>query len=88
MSEVPVRPLLYARIRLYRGGQGEYLRDLLQDDQEDLLEELGQLRAAGKPEDDPEVMEVRTTLGHNANTLRDVSGALIELAGPNEDVRR
>lgn len=76
------RPLDFIRVRLYRGGQAETIRDILEDEKEALFEELGDLRGAGKGEDDPRVNEVRTTLRHIINALRDLNNGLIELVGP------
>lgn len=75
------RPLDFVRVRLHRGGQAEYIRDLLEDEKEELMEELGKLRAEGKAEDDTEVEEVRTNLRHLILALKDVSMGMIELAG-------
>lgn len=81
------RPLHFIRIRLYRGGQAEYLRDLCRDEQAELLEELGDLRAKGKTEEDPEIVEVRQNLVWLINTLRDLDTGLLELVGPDSDPR-
>jgi hypothetical protein len=81
------RPLLFIRIRLYRGGQAEFVRDLLRDEQADLMDELTEFRKAGKPEDDPEIEEVKQQLVWIINALRDIDTGLIELAGPDEDPR-
>lgn len=81
------RPLLFIRVRLYRGGQAEYIRDLLRDEQAELMTELGELRGKGKPEDDPEVEEIKQNLVWLINALKDFDTGLIELAGPNEDPR-
>lgn len=83
-----IRPLLYIRVRLYRGGQAEYIRDLLRDEQAALLEDLGRLRGEGKPETDPEVEDIRAKYLHLVNALRDIDAGLIQLAGPDEDPRR
>ena len=76
------RPLDFVRVRLHRGGQAEYIRDLLEDEKEELMEELGKLRAEGKAEDDTDVEEVRNNLRHLILALKDVSMGLIELSGP------
>ena len=75
------RPLDFVRVRLHRGGQAEYIRDLLEDEKEELMEELGKLRAEGKTEDDTEVEECRNNLRHLILALKDVSMGMIELAG-------
>lgn len=76
------RPLDFVRVRLHRGGQAEYIRDLLEDEKEELLADLGSLRASGKEDTDPLVEEVRQNLRHLILALKDVSMGLIELAGP------
>lgn len=75
------RPLDFVRVRLHRGGQAEYIRDLLEDEKEELMEELGRLRAEGNAEDSSEVEEVRANLRHLILALKDVSMGMIELAG-------
>jgi hypothetical protein len=76
------RPLDFIRVRLYRGGQAEYVRDVLEDEKEALFEELGDLRGKGVDENSPETEKVRTNLRHVINALRDLSNGLIELRGP------
>jgi len=76
------RPLNFIRVRLYRGGQAEYLRDLLSDEVEQLYEDLGRLRGEGKGEDDPELVGVTVNIRHLNSALRDIGNGLIELAGP------
>lgn len=76
------RPLHFVRVRLWRGGQAEYIRDLLNDEKEELFEELSDLRKAGKGEDDAAVIECRTNLMHLINAIKDVDKGLIELVGP------
>lgn len=82
-----VRPLHFIRVRLYRGGQAEYVRDTLRDEQAAILEDIAALRAAGKPETDPEIAELRTQYLHLVNFLRDVDSGLMHLVGPDEDPR-
>jgi len=76
------RPLHFVRIRLWRGGQAEYIRDLLSDEKESLFEELTELRTKGKQESDPAIIECRANLMHVINALKDVDRGLIELVGP------
>ena len=76
------RPLDFVRIRLYRGGQAEYLRNLCLDEQEALFEELGELRGKGMDEGSHEVQDVRARLHHLINILKDLNSGLIELRGP------
>ena len=80
-SQTP-RPLNFVRARLYRGGQAEYIRDLLEDEKESLFEDLAAARTHGKPEHDPEIEEIRTNLRHLINFLRDVNQGMVELVGP------
>jgi hypothetical protein len=75
------RPLDFIRVRLYRGGQAEYIRDLLEDEKEALFEELGTKRSKGIDENSPEVEEIRTNLRHVINALRDLTTGMIELRG-------
>lgn len=76
------RPLQFVRVRLHRGGQAEYIRDLMEDEKEELLVELGEMRGAGKAEDDEKVEEIRTHLRHLILALKDISMGIIELSGP------
>ena len=76
------RPLDFIRIRVYRGGQAEYLLALLEDEKETLFEDLGKARGEGKDESDPDIEEIRQNLRHLINILRDLSNGMIELAGP------
>lgn len=76
------RPLDFIRVRLYRGGQAEYIRDLLSDEVDALYEELGKMRGAGKSEVDPELTECIANIRHLNGALRDIGNGLIELAGP------
>lgn len=81
------RPLHFIRIRLYRGGQAEAIRDILRDEQAALYDELAELRAKGKDESDPEIETIRQTLVHVISALRDIDTGMIELAGPDVDPR-
>ena len=76
------RPLHFVRVRLYRGGQAEYIRDLLEGEKDNLFDDLTKLRTQGKHEDDPDIEECRTNLRHVINALKDVNNGLIELVGP------
>lgn len=76
------RPLDFIRVRLYRGGQAEYIRDLLSDEVDSLYEDLGKMRGDGKLETDPDLMEVIANIRHLNGALRDIGNGLIELAGP------
>jgi len=81
------RPLLFIRIRLYRGGQAEFIRDLLRDEQANLYDDLAQKRADGKGEEDRDVIEITTNLRHLINALKDIDLGLIDLSGPDADPR-
>ena len=75
------RPLAFVRVRLHRGGQAEYIRDLLEDEKEELLADLGKLRGEGKLDGDADIEECRNNLRHLILALKDVSMGLIELVG-------
>ena len=75
------RPLNFIRVRLYRGGQAEYIRDLLADELNVSYEELGKLRGTGKSETDPEITEIIANIRHLNGALKDIGNGLIELAG-------
>ncbi len=75
------------RMRIYRGGQAEWVRDVLQDVQAGLYDDLAKLRERGVPEEDPESVEIRRKLDWSVALLRDVSACLISLVGPDEDPR-
>jgi hypothetical protein len=75
------RPLRYVRPRLYPDG-AKYLRNLLEDEQTNVEDQLAGLRRQGKSENDPGVIEAREALGHLAQIIRDTSLGLIELVGP------
>lgn len=81
------RPLLFVRVRLYRGGQAEYIQTLCRDEQESLYEELGQLRSEGKMETDTEIVEIKDNLRFLIGFLKDIDQGLIELVGPDRDPR-
>jgi hypothetical protein len=87
MTDTPIRPLLFVRVRLYRGGQAEWVRNLLRDEQEALFKDLAKARADGKPETDPEVIEMREQLSWSVSALRDIDHGLIDLVGPDRDPR-
>lgn len=74
-------------MRLFRGGMAEWVQEVLRDEQAALLDDLAGLRAAGKPETDPEIEAVRQRLFWLVNILRDVGAGLVNLAGPDEDPR-
>lgn len=73
------RPLNFVRVRLYRDGQAEYIRSLLEDEQDQLFEDLGRMREEGKDENGPEIEECRTNLRHLINFLKDINQGMIEL---------
>lgn len=81
------RPALFVRMRLFRGGQAEWLLDLVRDEQANLYDDLGRARADGKPEDSEEVQELREKILWTINTCKDIESSLIELVGPNRDPR-
>ena len=87
MTDTGLRPLLFVRVRLYRGGMAEYISELLHDERIALLDDLAKLRAKGKPEDDTEVTETRNKILWLVNALRDIDAGLVSLAGPDEDPR-
>ena len=76
------RPLQFVRVRLYRGGQAELVRDILADEVDVLFEELGTLRGSGKNESDQEIIDCAQNIRHLPAALRDISNALVELTGP------
>lgn len=77
----------FLKVRVYRGGMANTLREVLLARQDALLEELSDLRAAGKQEDDEQVGVVRDRLVWLANLLRELGVASIDLAGPDRDPR-
>ena len=78
------RPLDFVRVRLYRGGQIELVKSILEDEKEALFEDLGKLRDRGADENSAEVEEVRANLGHLIRALRDIESGLVELVGTGE----
>ena len=76
------RPLDFIRVRLYRGGQAETIRDILSDEVDQLYEDLGKFRGAGKPEDGPDISDTVARIRHLNGALRDINNGLIELVGP------
>lgn len=82
-----IRPLHFIRVRLYRGGMAEWVQQTLRDEQAALYDDLAEARRKGKPEDDPEVAEIRAKLVYSVNALRDIDAGLIQLVGPDEDPR-
>lgn len=75
------RPLDFIRVRLYRGGQAEYVKELMEGAQEFWFKRLGELRDEGFDEDSEEVQYARSRLHHLINALKDVNSGMIELAG-------
>jgi predicted metal-dependent HD superfamily phosphohydrolase len=75
------RPLKYVRPRIHL-ERAIWLKDVLEDIQDQDFEELSKLRKAGRSEADPEIAELRQSLDHAAQTIRDLSLGLIDLAGP------
>lgn len=77
------RPLDFVRVRYYRSsGQAEYIRGLLNDEKEALMEELGALRVPGHNPQDPKIAEIEGNLRHLINCIRDLEMGLVELVGP------
>ena len=74
-------------MRLFRGGQAVWVQAVIRGEQAALLDDLHDLRAERKPEDDPEVMTVSQQVRWSVNVLRDLDVSLILLAGPDEDPR-
>lgn len=75
------RPLNFVRVRLYRGGQAEFVLSVLEDERDALLEELGALRGDGGKLDGKRAVEIQGQLRHLINAIRDVQMGLIELVG-------
>ena len=75
------RPLEYIRIRLHRGGEADYVRELLEGTQAFWFKRLGELRDEGFEENSDEVQYARQRLHWLVNVMRDVTSGLIELAG-------
>lgn len=76
------RPLQFIRIRVYREGPAEWLLELLEDEKDTLMDDLGKARASGKTEDSDEVSELREQLQYCLAIKRDLESGMIELAGP------
>jgi hypothetical protein len=81
------RPMLFVRLRLFRGGPAEWVRDTIRAEQEALYEDLAKARERGLTEDSEEIQEIREKLIWSIDILRDVESSMIELAGPNRDPR-
>lgn len=77
----------FLKVRLYRGGQADYLRELFLDEQDRLLEHLAKLRTDGLTEDDEDIIEARQQITWLVSALRDLGTILINLAGPDADPR-
>ena len=75
------RPLDYIRIRLHRGGEADYVRELLEGAQEFWFKRLGELRDQDLDENSDDVQYARQRLHWLVNVLRDVNSGMIELAG-------
>ena len=74
------RPLNFIRVRLYRGGQAEFMEELLLGVKDDMMAELGDLR--GRDPDSPEIQKLERELRWLISALGDVQMGLVELAGP------
>ncbi len=81
------RPLHFIRVRLYRGGQAEFVKSVLEDERDAVFDDLSKLRAKGLAEEDEKVVTARDQLVWLINAIKDISVGMIELAGPNEDPR-
>ena len=84
MSEVRQRgprPLDFIRIRLHRGGQAEYARELFAGAQEFWYKRLGELRDAGADENGEDVEFARQRLVWLIDILRDLDSGIVELVG-------
>ena len=60
----------------------EWLRDLLQDEQDAEFAVLAKYRTEGRPEDDPDVQETRENLNYCITIIKDLQRGLIDMAGP------
>lgn len=75
------RPLNFIRVRLYRGGQAETIRDVLNDEVDALFEELAKMRGTGTAEDDPDLLVCTSAIRHLNAALKDINNGLVELTG-------
>lgn len=78
-EQVPIRPLLYARLRLFLGGQAEYVGHVLDEEIEKLYVELEQARAgrAGHATE-REVEAIKEEIVHLVNVRRDITTGLLD----------
>jgi len=76
------RPLHFIRVRLYRGGQAEYVKTVLEDERDALLEDLSRMRTEGKNENDSDIQECAANIRHLNGALKDIMNGMIELVGP------
>ena len=76
------RPLKFVRVRLYGIDHARYIKELFEDEQTNLLEDLGKARSQGLPENGPAISELRTNLRFLSNALQDVNSGMVELVGP------
>lgn len=86
-QQTDLRPLHFIRVRLYRGGMAEWVQQVLRDEQAALYQDLAEARRQKKPENHPDVEDIRRKLVYSVNALRDIDSGLISLVGPDEDPR-
>ena len=72
----------FIKYRVDRGGNADFVRDLLEDEIDGLYTELAALRGEGKSEADPAAQSCRTRLRHLIGALGGVLRGTIELVGP------
>jgi hypothetical protein len=78
------RPLDFIRVRLYRGGQAEYVAELFEGAEAFWFKQLGKLRDEGFDENSDEVQRARERLLWLISALKDVKSGMVELAGTGE----
>jgi len=75
------RPFSFVRPRFHR-DTAEWLRDLLEEEQEIEFGLLTKYRTEGRPEEDPDVQETRENLNYCITIIKDLNRGLIEMVGP------
>lgn len=74
-EQVPIRPLLYARLRLFLGGQAEYVGHVLDEEIEKLYEDLEVARSRASESD---IEAIKEEIVHLVNVRRDITTGLLD----------
>ena len=75
------RPFSFVRPKFHR-DTAEWLRDTLEEIQEEEFDLLVKYRTEGRPEDDSDVQTTRENLNYCITIIKDLNRGLIDMVGP------